>query len=155
MTDGSASCIAWTVPAFARSSRVATSLSAPVAPVPGWKGLLLAEELQPCLPPWNGTWWACRSRHLGDPALNEEHAIGCHLTSSPERQSASLRLSLSDARTGEAAVGYGLDPALQIGSPLRSDAIMWRQRPTTDGSMKPAGAREEELDRATPIRKAC
>ena len=29
----------------------------------------------------------------------------------------------------------GLKPALQIGSLLRSDAIMW-QRPTTDGRMK-------------------
>jgi len=32
---------------------------------------------------------------------------------------------------------------------------MWRRRPTTDGSMKPAGARDEELDRATPAREAC
>jgi hypothetical protein len=32
---------------------------------------------------------------------------------------------------------------------------MWRQRPTTDASMKPAGSLNEELDPSTPITEAC
>jgi hypothetical protein len=48
----------------------------------------------------------------------------------------------------------GPNPALQIGSPCRSDAIMWRQRPTTDGSMKPAGRpRTRSLTPQRPLRK--
>jgi hypothetical protein len=42
----------------------------------------------------------------------------------------------------------------QIGSPLRSEVIMWRERPTTDGSMRPAGSPNEELDPSTPITEA-
>jgi hypothetical protein len=48
---------------------------------------------------------------------------------------------------------WGRNPALQIGSPLRSDVIMWRQRPTRDGSMKPAGSRTTSLTPRRPLRK--
>ena len=80
-----------------------------------------------------------------------DHAAGeAAVWTSSERRPAFRRRPCRDARTGEAAAGRGAEPAFQIGSPLRSDAIMWRQRPTTDGSMKPVGGQNEELDPSAP-----
>ena len=94
---------------------------------------------------------------------------GCF--SVPASISAALRISssassrLPSAYAIQAVRGHVLDgdllqqavgpnPALQIGSPFRSDAIMWRQRPTTDGSMKPAGRpRTRSLTPQRPLRK--